>query len=150
MKHYLIISSCLLGANCRYDGGTNALAEEILAQLDKAFVLIPICPEQMGGLSTPRLPAEIRGEKVIRKDEVDVTKEFQLGSREALNFAKRYKAKYALLKANSPSCGNDKIYDGTFSDKLVKGKGTTAKEFFKVGIKVYNEKQINNLLNTEV
>ncbi len=143
---YLIISSCLLGANCRYDGGTNALAEDILAQLNKAFVLIPVCPEQMGGLSTPRLPAEIRGKKVIRKDEVDVTKEFQLGSREALAFAKRYKARYALLKAYSPSCGNETVYDGSFSGTLIEGKGTTAKEFDKFGIKVYNETQINDLL----
>lgn len=143
---YLIISSCLLGANCRYDGGTNALDEEILALLEKKYILIPVCPEQMGGLSTPRLPAELRGEKVIRKDGVDVSKEFQLGSREALAFAKHYKAKMALLKANSPSCGNEKIYDGRFEGVLVNGKGTTAKQFDKFGIKVYNETQINDLI----
>ena len=144
--NYLIISSCLLGAHCRYDGGTNALDESILEQLNEKFILIPVCPEQMGGLSTPRLPAEIRGEKVIRKDGKDVSSEFELGARDALAFAKRYKAKYALLKANSPSCGNEKVYDGGFSGNLIIGQGITVKLFEKFKIKVYNENQIENLI----
>lgn len=147
--NYLIISSCLLGANCRYDGGTNALDDNMLALLEEKFILIPVCPEQMGGLSTPRLPAEIRGEKIIRKDGKDVSSEFELGARDALAFAKRYKAKLALLKANSPSCGNEKIYDGSFGGVLVEGQGLTAKAFEKNGIKVYNENQIQDLINRE-
>lgn len=150
MKNTLIVSACLLGIDCRYDGNNNILGKDVLNKLKKKFILIPICPEQLGGLSTPRLPAEIIGEKVVRKDAKDVTSEFSKGAEEALKFAELYQSKIALLKANSPSCGHDKVYDGTFSGRLVKGKGTTAKEFFKVGIKVYNEKQINDLLNMEV
>ena len=122
------------------------LDEEKLALLEEKFILIPVCPEQMGGLSTPRLPAEILRNFVIRKDGADLTKEFELGAHEALAFAKRYKAKHALLKANSPSCGNEKIYNGHFEGVLVGGQGLTAKAFENDGIKVYNETQINDLI----
>ena len=147
MKTKLIISSCLLGINCRYDGKHNLISQEDIDLLKDKFELIPICPEQLGGLSTPRLPAEIQTNgKTLRQDGVDVSLEFQRGADEAFKISKIYECKLALLKAKSPSCGNHEIYDGSFTGKLVPGKGRTVKLFEKHGIKVYNENEIEILI----
>jgi len=147
MKTKLIISSCLLGINCRYDGKHNLISQEDIDLLKDKFELIPICPEQLGGLSTPRLPAEIQtNRKTLRQDGVDVSLEFQRGADEAFKISKIYECKLALLKAKSPSCGNHEIYDGSFTGKLVPGKGQTVKLFEKHGIKVYNENEIKILI----
>ncbi|MEA3392169.1 MAG: DUF523 domain-containing protein [Candidatus Marinimicrobia bacterium] len=147
MKTKLIISACLLGINCRYDGKHNMISEEDIALLQEKFELIPACPEQLGGLSTPRLPAEIQADgKILRQDGVDVSLEFQRGADEAFKISKIFECKFALLKAKSPSCGNHEIYDGSFTGKLIPGKGQTVKLFEKHGIKVYNENEIEILI----
>ncbi|MCF7833391.1 MAG: DUF523 domain-containing protein [Candidatus Marinimicrobia bacterium] len=147
MKKNLLISACLLSISCRYDGKDNALSEKILDILSKHFILIPACPEQLGGLSTPRLSAEIQHNgKVFKQDGVDVSCEFIRGANEALKIAKISQCRIALLKANSPSCGNEMIYDGSFSGKLIPGQGQTVKIFENHAIKVYNENEIKILI----
>ena len=147
MKQNLLISACLLSVSCRYDGKDNALSKENMQTLTKHFNLIPICPEQLGGLPTPRLPAEIQIDgKTLRQDGADVSLEFQRGADEALKISKIYECNLALLKAKSPSCGNHEIYDGSFTGKLVPGRGRTVKLFEKHGIKVYNENEIEILI----
>ena len=133
-KEKILISSCLIGLNCKYDGGNNENSK--LVELMKEKDLVPICPEQLGGLKTPRASAERKQEKVITKEGVDVTKEYQKGAEEVLKLAKKLNIKKAILKSRSPSCGIDEIYDGTFSHNLVKGDGVTAELLKKNGIEV--------------
>ena len=109
----IIISACLAGVNCRYD--KNNKAHPDIIKMIKEGNAIPLCPEQLGGLPTPREPTEIINEHFITKYGNDVTKEFQDGAKEALRIAQIAKSKTAILKSNSPSCGCGKIYDGTFS-----------------------------------
>lgn len=133
-KEKILISACLIGLNCKYNGGNNENSK--LVELMKEKDLVPICPEQLGGLKTPRVSAERKQEKVITKEGVDVTKEYQKGAEEALKLAKKLNIKKAILKSRSPSCGIDEIYDGTFSHNLVKGDGVTAQLLKKNGIEV--------------
>ncbi|MDO4588780.1 MAG: DUF523 domain-containing protein [Fusobacterium sp.] len=140
----ILISGCLLGLKCRYDGKEKKLPE--IEKLIKEYNLIPICPEQLGGLVTPRTPAEIINAKVITQDNKDVTDKYKLGAEEALKLAKLFDCKKAILKENSPSCGCGKIYDGTFSHKLIDGNGITADLFLKNNIEVIGESQIKKLL----
>lgn len=136
----IIVSACLVSLHCRYDGAEKPCAEVIrLVAEGKA---IPVCPEQLGGLPTPRLPSEINGDRVVRKDGVDVTAEFQQGAREALNLAQLVGAKTAILKAKSPSCGSGKIYDGSFSGVLIDGDGILAQTCKDNGIEVKTEEEI--------
>lgn len=130
----ILVSACLLGLNCKYDGGNN-YSEEIDEFL-KDYDVIPICPEIMGGLPTPRVPSEVLGDKVITKEGKDVTLQFKKGAEEVLFLAKKYNIKKALLKSKSPSCGNGQIYDGSFSHTLVDGDGVTAKLLKENGIEV--------------
>ena len=139
----IVVSACLLGVSCRYDGKSKPNRD--ILELMKKHTLIPICPEQLGGLATPRVPAERCKNKVIRKDGVDVTKEYEKGAMEALNIAKLYNCDMAILKEKSPSCGSIKIYDGSFSKTLIDGKGTTAELFEKNGIKVIGESMIHTI-----
>lgn len=133
-KEKILVSSCLLGLNCKYDGGNNYSkeVEEFLENYD----VIPICPEIMGGLPTPRVCAERCGDKVITNDGKDVTKQFKKGAEECLFLAKKYDVKKALLKSKSPSCGSEKIYDGTFSHTLMDGNGVTAALLKDNGIEI--------------
>lgn len=109
--------------------------------------LIPICPEQLGGLPTPRMPSEITAKgQVMTKDGVDVTTQYQRGAGEALKLAKLLNCSYAVLKERSPSCGNMEIYDGTFSGRKVKGDGITADLLKKHGIAVYGESKLHQLI----
>jgi uncharacterized protein YbbK (DUF523 family) len=136
----VIVSACLAGLHCRYDGAEKSCAEVIhLVAEGKA---IPICPEQLGGLPTPRQPSEINGGRVIRKDGGDVTAEFQQGAQEALKLAQLVGAKIAILKAKSPSCGSGKIYDGSFSGDLIDGNGVFAQLCKNNGIEVKTEEEI--------
>ena len=130
MKEALLISACLLGTNCKYNGGNNALPQDVLAALRQRYRLIPVCPEAAGGLPTPRTPSERRGDRVITRDERDVTAEYRRGAELAGKLAVRFDAHAALLKANSPSCGSGTVYDGSFSGRLVSGDGVTA-EYLK-------------------
>ncbi len=140
MKENIIVSACLLGESCRYDGKSKPC--QVVINLKEKYNLIPVCPEVMGGLKTPRHPSEIIGESVIGKDGSDNTKEYKKGAEIALSIALQNDAKKAVLKAKSPSCGKGRIYDGTFSGTLKEGDGITAKLFMENGIEVLNENQI--------
>jgi len=146
MKEYLLISSCLLGIDCKYNGGNNALSEEALKALAEKYSLVPVCPECYGGLTTPRIPSERRGDRVYAADGTDVTDEFYKGARAALYLAQLTGARLALLKENSPSCGKGTIYDGTFSLTLTEGDGVTAELLIKNGIEVIGESSVGTLL----
>lgn len=137
MKEKILVSACLLGTNCKYNGNNN-LNEKVLEYI-KDKEVIPVCPEIMGGLSTPRPPSEIIGNKVFNNQNQDVTKEYEKGAEETLKLAKLFNVKKALLKAKSPSCGKDKIYDGTFKGILVPGMGKTVQLLKENGIEVISE-----------
>lgn len=149
----IIVSACLCGINCKYSGGNN-LDNKIL-KMFKEGKAIPVCPEQLGGLTTPRPPQEIvsgSGEdvllnkaKVISIDGNNHTDEFIKGAEEVLSIAKKCNADLAVLKADSPSCGTGEIYDGTFSGAKVKGYGVTAALLKQNGIKVINEHEIKEV-----
>lgn len=139
----ILISGCLLGLKCRYDGKEKKLPE--IEKFIESYNLIPVCPEQLGGLPTPRIPAERVKDRVITQGGIDVTKEYYLGAEEALKIAKLYNCKKAILKEKSPSCGCGKIYDGTFSQNLIVGNGVTADILLKNGIEVFGESEIDKL-----
>ena len=132
-----IISACLCGVNCKYNGKNNI--NEKCVQLVKEGKALPVCPEQLGGLTTPRTPAEIKGYAVINKDGIDVSKNYNKGAMEALKIAKLVNADKAILKDGSPSCGSSYIYDGTFTGKKISQMGVTAKLFKKNNIEVQSE-----------
>ena len=140
----ILISACLLGVNCSYDGTSKTIS--VLEELMSKHTLIPVCPEQLGGLSTPRIPSEIKGDFIFNKDGIDVTKKFVKGAEETLKIVKLYNCKYAILKERSPSCGNKKIYDGTFSSTIIDGDGITAKLLKQNGVIVIGESEISSKL----
>ena len=142
----LLVSACLLGFACKYDGGHNALPAETLARLREQYRLIPVCPETAGGLPVPRKPAERRGEAVVSRTGRDVTEAFTRGAAAALRLAGRYGCRAALLKERSPSCGSGRIYDGSFSGTLVPGSGVTAEALCRAGLAVYGESMIEDIL----
>ncbi|MEN6420144.1 MAG: DUF523 domain-containing protein [Clostridiaceae bacterium] len=141
----ILISACLLGLCCRYNAESKA-SESVLA-LAKTHPLVPVCPEQLGGLPTPRPPAERKGERVVSKNGTDVTKAFQKGAEETLLLARTLGCKTAILKARSPSCGHGRIYDGTFTGKLVPGSGVTAELLEESGMSVYTEEELPSLID---
>lgn len=133
----ILVSACLLGVACRYDGKSKPY-ESIIKLIDK-YNLIPFCPEITGGLSTPRPASEIAGGNVINEYGDDVTLQYKKGAEEALRIAKLYNCKYAILKQGSPSCGSGKIHNGKFDGGYIVGNGITTDLLIKNGIKVYNE-----------
>lgn len=137
MKEKILVSACLLGVSVRYDGKSKA-NEELIEKL-KDYDFIPICPEVWGGLPTPRVPSEIINDKVINKDEIDVTDNYMRGAIETLNLARKFNIKKAILKSKSPSCGKNKIYDGSFTGSLIDGNGITAKLLMDNDIEVLTE-----------
>ena len=140
----ILISACLVGDKCKYDGHTNYTP--LIKDLLEKYELVPFCPEVEGGLPTPRKPSERKGDKVINNVGKDVTRNFELGAEKALNICKYLNIKIAILKENSPSCGVNQIYDGNFNKKLIKGEGVTTELLRKNGITVYTENQIEELL----
>lgn len=138
----ILVSACLLGENCKYNGKSN-YCEKVI-ELSKKHNLIPACPEQLGGLPTPRAPSEIKQNKVINKVGEDLTNEFILGANKTLEIAKKFDCKYAILKARSPSCGFFEIYSGNFDKSLVLGNGITAELLSKNNIIVLNEENFYN------
>ena len=140
----LLVSACLLGMHCRYDGG-GKLCPEILA-LGEKHQLLPLCPELMGGLPIPRPPAERQGERIVDRLGRDVTGEFQQGAQQVLRLARLWGAEAAVLKERSPSCGKDEIYDGSFQGRLVPGQGILARYLREAGLPVYGETEIGRLL----
>ncbi len=133
----ILVSACLLGVNCKYSGKNNR--NENVLRLAEKHTLIPVCPEQLGGLPTPRYPSEIRGGRVINNIGEDVTAYYEKGAGEALNIAKLFGCERAVLKARSPECGSKEIYDGTFTKTVIPGKGITAALLEENGIEVYDE-----------
>lgn len=141
---YLLISGCLIGNNTKYNGLNNYAP--LVEKLKEKYELIVCCPEVDGGLSIPRNPSEIKGNKVISSMGVDVTKEFNIGAKKTLELVKKYNIKNALLKEGSPSCGTNYIYDGTFTGTKINGLGVTAKLLKENGVLLFNEKEIEKLL----
>lgn len=151
----ILVSACLLGINCTYCG-KNSLSLNVL-QLTKDFFLIPICPEQLGGLPTPRPRAEIvsskgwhEGARVIDEYGKDVTGYFIKGARESLKIAKLMGAQIAILKSKSPSCGTHYVYDGTFKSVLVPGTGCTAWYLRTHGVEVFSEEELDFLTYSQI
>ena len=144
-KPRVLISLCLLGAQCRYDGQCKPPLAE-LALLQARFDLIPICPEQLGGLPTPRAPSERQGDRVVSRQGRDVTAEYRRGAEEALRLLDFFHAEGAVLKERSPSCGKGLIYDGSFSGVLTEGDGVFAQLLRERGVPVYGESDIPDLL----
>ncbi|MGO3849584.1 MAG: DUF523 domain-containing protein [Pseudoalteromonas prydzensis] len=146
--HKILISSCLLGTPVRYDGtGQQLLHPQIMAWQQQKLI-VPFCPEVAGGLPIPRDPAEISNDKVITNIGDDVTAEFKLGARKALQLCQQHNIRFALLKESSPSCGRNTIYDGSHSGTKVKGMGLTASLLEKNGIQVFSEQQLPALAQT--
>ena len=139
----LLVSACLLGCACRYDGKSKG--SDAVRALAKDYQLIPVCPEQLGGLSTPRQPSERRGDRVVMKDGRDVTAEYRRGAEETLRLARLFGCAAAVLKEKSPSCGSGLIHDGSFSGDLVPGDGVTAEVLKARGIRVLGESQAGEL-----
>ena len=144
-KMPLLISACLLGVPCRYDGASKPVPR--IELLTERFVLVPVCPEQLGGLPTPRTPAERCGSCVLTRDGRDVTENYLRGAQEALRIARITGCKTALLKAKSPSCGCGRIYDGTHTDTLTGGSGVTAQLLQQHGLLVCNEDTMDTLMS---
>ena len=142
----LLISSCLLGNDCKYSGGNNRLDDAALAALRAKYDLVPVCPETAGGLPIPREPSERVGERVLSRSGRDVTPEYRKGAEVTAELALRFGCRTALMKAKSPSCGSGEIYDGTFSGVLIPGDGTATERLCALGVKVYSEKEIEGLL----
>lgn len=136
----ILVSACLLGKNCKYNGGNN-LNQRVLDFIE-GHEVIGVCPEQLGGLSTPRLPAEIVDGVVTNKEGVSVDAEFRKGAQSALAAALENKVDLAILQSRSPSCGVKEIYDGSFSGKKIKGQGVFAKLLSAHGIKVLDAEDV--------
>ncbi len=143
----LLVSACLLGNLCKYNGGTNILPQEVLKAIREKYILIPVCPEVSGGLPVPREPSERQGERVINKASADVTAEYQKGAELALILAERFDCRKALFKERSPSCGSKVIYDGTFSRTIISRDGVTSELLKKKGIEIFGESELSGLIN---
>ena len=136
----ILVSACLLGKNCKYNAGNN-LNQSVLDFIE-GHEVIGVCPEQLGGLSTPRLPAEIVAGVVTNKEGISVDAEFRKGAQEALAAALENKVDLAILQSRSPSCSVKEIYDGSFSGKKIEGQGVFAKLLTMHGIKVLDAEDI--------
>lgn len=139
----ILVSNCLLGCACRYKG--DDCKNEKILELAKEHVLLGVCPEQMGGLETPRDPSEIVGDKVLSCAGRDVTAQYRKGAEAALYLATLNHVDFAILKAKSPSCGRGLIYDGTFTGNKVPGNGVTVSLLLENGIPVYTEDELDQL-----
>jgi uncharacterized protein YbbK (DUF523 family) len=140
----ILVSACLLGISCRYDGKSKP--NECVIALKSKYELIPVCAEVLGGLPTPRIGAEIVGDKVLRADGVDVTENYKRGALASLTIAQANGARLALLKERSPSCGKGLVYDGTFSGTLTEGNGVAVDLLLENGIRVFGESELDKLL----
>ena len=150
-----IISACLCGVNCKYNGLNNYNKE--CSELFQAGKAIIVCPEQLGGLTTPRIPSELtssasdiienRKNKVISKSGEDVTHNFIKGAEETIEIAKKINVELAILKEGSPSCGVNYVYDGTFNGNKIKGVGITTQMLIDMGIKVISENDLGGMVS---
>ena len=137
----ILVSACLLGVCCRYDGQSKTCPA--VMELMKEHELIPVCPEQLGGLPTPRPPAEIQGKRVVNCEGKDVTAQYEKGADEAARLYQLFHCDCAILKARSPSCGVGMVYDGFFSGTLVSGDGITAQALKRLGVRVMTEETLD-------
>ena len=148
-KPKILISACLLGENCKYNGGNNAdaICAGELAKLRQIYELIAVCPEYLGGLTTPREPAEIcvNGRVITKFSGRDVTDEFILGAQICADIASENGCKIAVLKERSPSCGSGEIYDGSFTGRLISGDGIAAAALKKLGVRIVGESALAKL-----
>ena len=140
----ILISACLLGIPCRYDAASKA--QSWVEELARRHELVPVCPEQLGGLPTPRTPSERRGDRVVMNTGADVTEQYRRGAACALRLYQLLGCKAAVLKERSPSCGCGAVYDGTFTGTLTAGDGVTAALLRAHGIRVLGESQVLELL----
>ncbi len=141
----ILISACLLGVPCRYDGKAKPYIS-LEKLLQHGIEAIPVCPECDGGLTTPRVPAERLADRVMTRDGKDVTEAYRCGARHALALAEKNGCTHALLKERSPSCGGHEIYDGSFTGRLIPGAGVTAELLVGNGIVVFGESDLSDLL----
>lgn len=142
-KEAVLVSACLLGVPCRYDGKSKPVPA--VWRLADRFCLIPVCPEEMGGLPTPREPMELQGERVVSASGVDGTECYRRGAQQTLALAKQYGCRAALLKEKSPSCGHGMIHNGKFDGGLIPGNGITADLLVAAGIAVFGESELETL-----
>lgn len=138
----ILISACLLGQYCRYDGQTKVYPQVQALIGGDDIHLIPVCPEQCGGLATPRPAAERQGKRVVTANGSDVTAQYQRGAEAALYWARLFHCTKAILKEKSPSCGHGQIYDGTFSRTLTVGDGVTAALLRAEGLEIIGESDL--------
>jgi len=136
----MLVSACLAGIPCRWDCKEKSSARVI--ELLNEGKAIPVCPEQLGGLTTPRDPSERIGKRVFSRNGENVTVRFENGAKIVLEIARKYNCKEAILKSKSPSCGSKEIYDGSFTGKLIAGDGVTAQLLKENGIRVYTEDEV--------
>ena len=136
----VLVSACLLGVSCRYDGRSKAYP--LVEELCRRHEVVPVCPEQLGGLPTPRTPAERQGGRVVTKTGGDVTEQYLRGAAEVVRLARLLGCSVAVLKERSPSCGSGAVYDGTFTGTLTDGFGTAAEALRAAGIRVLGESQL--------
>lgn len=136
----ILVSACLLGENCKYNGGNNY--NKKVLEFVKEHEIISVCPEVLGGLPIPRKPAEIVEGRVMTCDGVSVDKKFRDGAKKALDIALEKQVELAILQSRSPSCGVRNIYDGTFSKKIINGQGVFAKMLMDNGIRVLDLEEI--------
>ena len=137
----ILVSGCLVGEKCKYNGDDNF--SQKLDNLLEGREYVTVCPEELGGLGTPRPKSEIRGDKVVSEFGVDVSDNFNKGALATLEIAKKNNVKIAIMKESSPSCGSQKVYDGTFSGVKIPGLGIAARMLSDSGIKVYSEVTID-------
>ena len=143
----VLVSACLLGEPCRYDGASTASDAVAEFAQSSGCEFVPVCPEQFGGLPTPRTPSEIQPDgRVVDKCGVDRTEAFARGAQKAVEIARARGCMQAILKARSPSCGAREVYDGTFSGTLIPGEGIAAAALRKAGIAVIDEEDVARLL----
>lgn len=136
----ILVSACLLGEKCKYNGGSNYSKK--VCDFVKGCEVIPVCPEVLGGLPTPRTPSEIAGGVVRNREGVSVDREFRTGAEKALEIAQNHHAELAILQSRSPSCGVKEIYDGTFSGKKIPGQGVFAGMLLRAGIRVLDAEDV--------
>ena len=138
----IVVSACLLGENCKYNGGNNR--NETLIHMLSGHSVIPVCPELLGGLPVPRIPAEIVDGAAVRRDGVSVDDAFRRGAERALEIAKKEQPDLIILQSRSPSCGVKQIYDGSFSGTLIPGQGIFAKMAAEAGFRVADAEDLQD------
>lgn len=136
----VLVSACLLGDDCKYDGGNNR--NESVIKFVAGHKVVPICPEVLGGLPTPREPSEMIGSRVINKEGISVDEQFCTGAKRALTIALENEVDMAILQSRSPSCGVNEVYDGTFTGTLIPGRGIFAQMLVDAGINVIDAGEI--------